>query len=105
MRFRALAAGLFLAISAGPALAESADFLGTWTADQPDAGGIARIVIAPGTGASLDIHVYGRCQPRECDWGVHPARLYSAGPDTKEISSIAVEFATATAHKRMTLHP
>ncbi|MEI9990444.1 MAG: hypothetical protein WDM86_10420 [Rhizomicrobium sp.] len=105
MRFRAFAFAMLLVLAAGPASAASADFLGVWTAATPDAGGLARLVIAPGTGGRLDIHVYGRCQPRACDWGLHPARLYSVGPDSTEIASIAAEFDTGTAHKRLTLRP
>ena len=105
MRFREFALAVLLAVPAGPALAASSDFLGIWTATAPDASGVARLVVIPGTGDKLNIHVYGRCAPRECDWGLHPARLYSIGPDVKEIASIAADFDTGTAHKRMTLRP
>ncbi len=105
MRFRALALAILLAVPAAPALAATSDFLGVWTATAPDASGVARLVVIPGTGDKLSIHVYGRCAPRECDWGLHPARLYSIGPDVKEIASIAADFDTGTAHKRMTLRP
>ncbi|MEJ0040778.1 MAG: hypothetical protein WDM81_00490 [Rhizomicrobium sp.] len=103
MRFRAFALVLLLGWAAQPASAAGSDFLGVWTAATPDASGLARIVIAPGSGDRLDIHVYGRCQPRDCDWGAHPARLYSIGPDSQETASIAADFDTGTAHKRMTL--
>jgi len=105
MRFRAFALAILLVVPAMPALAATSDFLGVWTATAPDASGIARLVVIPGTGDKLNIHVYGRCAPRECDWGIHPARLYSIGPDVKEIASIAADFDTGTAHKRLTLHP
>ncbi len=105
MRFRAFAALTLLALAARSAQAETSDFLGVWASATPDQSGIARLVIAPGTGNRLDIHSYGLCQPRECDWGVHPARLYYGGPDTQEIVALAAEFDTGTAHKRMLLRP
>ncbi len=105
MRFKALSVAILLALPAVPASAASADFLGIWTVATADASGIARLVVTPGTGEKLNIHIYGRCEPRECDWGIHPARLYSLGPDVKDIASIAADFDTGTAHKRMTLRP
>jgi len=105
MRFKAFAAALLLVLAASPAQAETSDFLGVWAAATPDQSGIARLVVVPGTGNRLDIHVYGRCEPRECDWGSHPARLYSAGPDSKEIVAVGAEFDTGSAHKRLLLRP
>ena len=105
MRFRAFAAAMLLAGAAAPASAAGSDFLGIWTVTTADASGLSRLVITPGTGDKLNIHVYGRCQPRECDWGMHPARLYSIGPDSREVASIAADFDTGTAHKRVTLRP
>ena len=105
MGFRAWTAATVLALAPLPALAESGDFVGVWTAPPGDAGGIARIVVAPGTGNRLDMHLYGRCQPQDCDWGRVEARLYADGPDSKAITSIAAEFDTGFAHKRLTLRP
>jgi hypothetical protein len=105
MGFRAWAMGLALALAPLPALAESADFLGVWTAPPGDAGGIARVVVVPGTGNRLEVHLYGRCKPQDCDWGRAEARLYADGPDSKAVASIATEFDTGFAHKRLVMRP
>ncbi|HWD29184.1 MAG TPA: hypothetical protein VG387_18565 [Rhizomicrobium sp.] len=102
MRFQAWTAGLVLALTP---LADSADFLGAWTAPPGDAGGISRVVVAPGTGNRLEVHLFGRCQPRDCDWGRTPARLYAEGPDSAVVASIAAEFDTGFAHKRLVMRP
>jgi hypothetical protein len=109
MGFRALAAGLAvglgLVLAPLPAGAESADFLGVWAAPPGDGGGIVRVVVAPGTGDRLEVHVYGRCKPQDCDWGRAPARLYADGPQSKTVASIAAEFDTGFAHKRLVMRP
>jgi hypothetical protein len=105
MGLRVWAAALALALLPLPALAESADFLGVWTATPGDAGGISRVVVSPGTGNRLEVHLYGRCKPQDCDWGRAPARLYAEGPDSKAIASIAAEFDTGFAHKQLVMRP
>ncbi|MEJ0043563.1 MAG: hypothetical protein WDM81_15690 [Rhizomicrobium sp.] len=71
MRFRAFALVLLLGWAAQPASAAGSDFLGVWTAATPDASGLARIVIAPGSGDRLD---------HPCLWPLPAARLRLGRP-------------------------
>jgi hypothetical protein len=105
MDFRAWMVGMALTLAPLPALADSTDFLGVWMAPPGDAGGIARLVVAPGTGNRLEVHLFGRCKPQDCDWGRAPARLYADGPDSTTIVSIVAEFDTGFAHKRLVMRP
>ena len=43
-------------------------FSGTWVNDDPNTGGITRILIAA-SGSDLAVHPYGKCHPTDCDWG------------------------------------
>ncbi len=105
MRRMGLAAGFSLVLAAVPARADVSDFLGIWSDAAADGSGISRIVITPGSGDRLNIHVYGKCQPRECDWGGGPARLYAEGPQGHDVTLIAVDIDTGFARKRLTLRP
>ena len=104
MRIRACILGLLLVLPVVPALADSADFLGVWRAPDGDPSGIARVVVSPGEGRRLTVHVFGACAAGACDWGASPARLYADGPDSQEIGSIAAEFDAGGAHRRLTFH-
>lgn len=88
-----------------PAAADVGDFYGIWTDSQTDGSGIARIVILPGDGNRAAIHLYGRCVPGECDWGIQPARAYAGGPGGGEIQSLAAEFDNAGVRRRLVLRP
>ncbi|HEY0106313.1 MAG TPA: hypothetical protein VGB91_09535, partial [Rhizomicrobium sp.] len=105
MRRQAGTVAMLLMLAAVPARAEDSDFLGIWADRGADASGVSRIVVTPQNGDRLAIHLFGKCQPTECDWGTVPARLYADGPDSKEVSSIAADFDTGASHLRLTLHP
>jgi hypothetical protein len=89
---------------AAPAGAEVADFYGIWANATADASGIARIVVAPEDGGRASIHLFGRCQPVECDWGTQQARTYSDAPGSSEVHSLAAEFDAGGAHRRIVLY-
>jgi hypothetical protein len=40
-------------------------------------GGIARIVCEPASGGRMTVRCYGRCEPRERDWGTAEARVFA----------------------------
>src|SRR5258707_6806797 len=105
MRLTAFAAGLLMSLAAGPALADGSDFEGVWTDALADGSGISRIAVVPGSGLLLVVHIYGKCVPKECDWGNGFVRYYTDGPAAREITSIAFDFDTGFAHKRLTLRP
>ena len=43
--------------------------IGTWLNQEPSTGGVTQIVITTESGA-LRAHVWGACEPTDCDWGV-----------------------------------
>jgi hypothetical protein len=66
-------------ISNDPAAANALDlsvFLGDWR-NTNAAGGIARIVCEPTGDGRMTVHCYGRCVPRERDWGVVDAPVFA----------------------------
>jgi hypothetical protein len=94
--------GAFLddVLSTGPRLE---DFLGTWTDTQSDNSFIARVVVSGAGPNHVRIHLFGRCQAGECDWGSTVGRNHSDDPDSDDVRSIAAEFTSGTTHKRLTL--
>jgi hypothetical protein len=101
---RMLVVGAILAAFAtGPAAGDVSDFLGVWVDADTDTSGIARIVVTPGDGGQVNIRVFGRCHPADCDWGVQPARTYTGDPGSKDVRSIAADFNAGVARKHLTL--
>ncbi|MBD2666620.1 hypothetical protein B6N60_02084 [Richelia sinica FACHB-800] len=52
-----------------PAVAAPSDFVGTWVNKDTNTRGITRLVITSGGGNTLNIQVFGKCHPTDCDWG------------------------------------
>ncbi|WP_425147537.1 hypothetical protein [Deinococcus sp.] len=73
-----LTAALALAL-ATPALAAASDFVGTWTNTDTGTRGITRIVVTPNGDGTLNMQVFGKCSPSDCDWGKVAAVAYSSG--------------------------
>jgi hypothetical protein len=99
-------AGAFLAslsVLAQPALADASDFFGIWVNSTADNSGVARVIVQPGDGAKMTIHLFGRCGASECDWGTQPAQVYASDPAAHDVRSIAADFATGSGHKRITI--
>jgi hypothetical protein len=59
-----------------PALAAPADFVGTWVNKDSNTGGITRLVITSAGANKLNIQVFGKCQPKDCDWGTTSVTTY-----------------------------
>ena len=95
---------LALILAAVPASAEIADFYGVWSNAESDASGIARVVVTPGTGTEVNIHLFGRCRPADCDWGTERARAYADDPASSEVRSLAADFDAGGVHRRIVLH-
>lgn len=58
-----------------PASAAMRDYFGTWYAAGPT-DDITRIDVRR-NGDEVVLHVWGRCQPANCDWGDTPARVFA----------------------------
>jgi hypothetical protein len=78
-------------------------YLGNWIDNQTDDSAIARLVVTAAGPSHVRIHLFGRCEPAECDWGTAIGRNHSAAPGSGDVRSIAAEFDTPGAHKRLTL--
>ena len=81
MQFRYAAVISALAALAVPSAAHAdlEDFRGTWVNADRDARGITRVVIEPRRRGAR-IRVFGRCRPRDCDWGRTRAVAYAGDP-------------------------
>ena len=78
-------------------------FLGNWIDTQPNDSGFARLAVSAAGPTHVRIHLFGRCEPVECDWGSAIGRNHSAAPNSDDVRSITAEFNTGSAHKRLTL--
>jgi hypothetical protein len=92
-----------LAVLAQPAFADASDFFGIWVNGSADNSGIVRVIVQPGDGAKITIHLFGRCGDKECDWGTQPAQAYASDPAANDVRSIAADFNTGYGHKRLTI--
>jgi hypothetical protein len=56
------------------------DFVDTWVNDDPNTGGMTRLIIEAGADTMI-VHGYGKCHPTDCDWGTVSAP-YTGNPFT-----------------------
>ena len=63
-------------------VADSPDLLGEWVNVDPATRGITGVVIAPGR-SGLAIQAWGRCHPRDCEWGETPLHLVANSVDDR----------------------
>ncbi|MFB9995324.1 hypothetical protein ACFFLM_25590 [Deinococcus oregonensis] len=54
---------------ASSAHAATSDFVGTWTNTNAATRGITRLILTPNGDGTLNVQVFGKCQPTDCDWG------------------------------------
>jgi len=99
-----LAAALMSAgLMTGAAFAGVSDFLGNWVNTDPATSGITRVVVTPGGGNQVSVHVFGQCQPTDCDWGVRSGHSYTENPGSNDVRSITAEFNAGFARKLIIL--
>lgn len=87
----------------GAALANVSDFLGNWVNPDPGASGVTRIIVTPMGDNQVRVHVYGQCQPTDCDWGVRPGHSYTENPGSVDIRSVTAEFNAGYSSKTIIL--
>ena len=58
------------------ALAGLSDFAGRWKNSNPNTRGITTLVITV-QGVNVTVHAWGKCHPRDCDWGMVRATAYA----------------------------
>jgi len=71
-------ASLLLLISLSTCTASLAQFAGDWSNVDPNTGGITKLSIAI-SGASANVHAWGKCHPTDCDWG--SVNAFAFAPD------------------------
>lgn len=59
-----------------PAIAAPGDFVGTWVNKDANTRGITRLVITSAGNNTLNIQVFGKCHPTDCDWGTKKLVTY-----------------------------
>ena len=114
--FRRSSAAVLLAagFATAPAAADVSGFLGNWLG--PDhsgllggliggsqTGDIARVVVTPDGVNHIRIHLYGHCQPKECDWGEELGHNHSDSPGSDEVLSVTAVFKDTDAVRQLTL--
>lgn len=52
-----------------PVLAAPGDFVGTWVNTNPNTRSTTRLVITSDGSNALNIQLFGKCHPTDCDWG------------------------------------
>jgi hypothetical protein len=108
---RYTAAGILFALSgllipSAPALAGIDDFVGQWVNVDRDTSGITRIEVTR-RGPGLDVHVFGQCEPRDCDWGTVRGNLYSPSADSnpfRDANAVSATFNAGFAQKLIVLY-
>ena len=71
------------------------DFVGTWINQNPNTRGITRIVIRRRGRRTLSVQVFGKCHPRDCNWG--DTKLVTYGANVQDRNHT---FATAVYNKQ-----
>jgi len=69
---------LVLLVSLSTCTASLAQFAGDWSNVDPNTGGITKLSIAI-SGASANVHAWGKCHPTDCDWG--SVNAFAFAPD------------------------
>ena len=73
-------ASLAILATALPANAAINDFVGTWTNQDTNTGGVTKVIVKRVSGGTT-VQAFGACSPNDCDWGTVNAVVYgpSAG--------------------------
>lgn len=88
-----VAASLLLLISLSTCSASLAQFAGDWNNVDPNTGGITKLSIAV-SGASANVHAWGKCHPTDCDWGSVDAFAFSPDVSSDPVSQAQALMAT-----------
>ncbi len=64
-----------------PLISAINQFSGTWINTDRNTSGITKISIRI-SGTNVYVHAWGKCHPRDCDWGEVPAYAFSQSPSS-----------------------
>jgi hypothetical protein len=65
--------------------------LGDWLNTNAE-GGISRIVCEPAEGGRMTVHCYGRCVPRDRDWGLADAPVFGFEFDASQAGAFSAVY-------------
>ena len=66
---------LFLMASFQIQVPPTTQLVGSWINQDPSPSGVTEIVFTDNNNAALQVHVWGKCGPGDCDWGVSEIKL------------------------------
>lgn len=70
-------------------------FVGTWKNTNRNTRGLTRVDITH-SGSVYRVHAWGRCHPRDCDWGNAVAAVYHTSASASTLSALNVTFHQST---------
>ena len=88
---------------ASSAVAAPGDFVGNWVNTDPNTRGITRLVISSAGSNRLNIQVFGKCRPTDCDWGSTRLRTYGKNISDRNHKAATANYTTSFANTLLTL--
>ena len=92
------------ALAASPALAATSDFVGSWSNADSSTRGITRVVVTPNADGTLNMQVFGKCSPSDCDWGKAAAVAYSSGVQDNNPTVVSAVYPKGFSNTMVVLH-
>ena len=80
---------LMLVFVSATAFAGLDDFAGTWKNTDRNTGGITTLRIKV-DGLDVRVHAWGKCHPKDCDWGEIGADAYGSNPSSNILANTRV---------------
>lgn len=93
---------LALMLFCNAAMGATEDFLGHWQNPNPKLSGLTHVAISPNGGNGVDVRAYGDCRAIECDWGIVPGKVYTAGRKSSDVQVVVATFHFGFAHRHIT---
>jgi hypothetical protein len=111
MGFRTLKAVLFVSAALvgsatiGAAGSPGIDYVGNWSNVNPNSGGLAKVTVE-NRGQGFLVHIWGKCHPDPCDWGVARAKVFAgtvSSSPASDVASLEALYNPGFARKRVVL--
>lgn len=85
-------------------MADSGDFIGEWVNVDSQTRGITRFVLTSTAEPDvLQIEVFGKCHPTDCDWGKENLALYGASVSDNDYQFASARYETSFADRIITM--
>lgn len=85
------------------AMAQPADFLGTWVNTNSNTRGITKLVVQKTAANNLQIRVFGQCQPQDCDWGETGLTTYGKSVQDSDHTGATASYRKSFANTLLTM--